>query len=180
MESLIGNISIQGVKLIEKTRYDDNRGSFAKFYSSEIFQTTGFSPVELFFTSSTKNVFRGMHLQTGQHQTSKIVFVLKGKISDFLLDLRKDSESYSVINRIELTEETPFSLFIPKGVAHGYHVVSSQAIVGYMMDGDFCSRCDSGVSPSRILNFLQDIDILTMSLRDKNLPKDLDIKNDQH
>jgi dTDP-4-dehydrorhamnose 3,5-epimerase len=142
--SQLGNIV--DVQVWPMQSFHDVRGRIFKAYSSadkELFPSP-FITFEHFFTESKKNVFRGMHFQGDPHAVSKIVSIVKGKALDFLLDIRKDSETFGVLQLVDLDESFPVSISIPTGVAHGYLALEDQTIISYRMDGAFCGNCDGG------------------------------------
>jgi len=164
--------SIAGVRVWDNTVFEDKRGRLSKVYvaNSDNFGGLEFNTVEHFFTTSHLNVFRGMHLQSGNHPSSKIVTLVAGKASDYLIDLRPQSTTFGKVQIIDMDEDEPKSVFIPIGIAHGYHSLSEKTIFSYRYDSPFCSSCDAGISP-RVLSHLLDLSIDQMVLS----PKDLDL-----
>ena len=114
-------------KIIEVTHYD-KRGHFR-----EIFKNNFFKNKKLIFCSvsnSKKNVLRGLHLQK-KFQQDKFVSVIKGKIFDVVLDLRKKSNTYGKYHSIIVSDKNSTSLFVPAGFAHGYYCLEKENIVLY-------------------------------------------------
>ena len=106
----------KGLFVIEKKKFKDSRGYFLELYKKKIINK------DLFFTCisfSKKNVIRGLHIQTKNTQ-AKYVSVLKGKILDVVVDLRKNSKTFGKFFKIILSEKNSKSLFIPEGFAHGF------------------------------------------------------------
>jgi dTDP-4-dehydrorhamnose 3,5-epimerase len=168
---------ISGVVKFQRFTYNDERGSLIKNFSKEVSRETGFLPTEVFFTISRNSVFRGMHLQIGQHSASKLITVLRGSIQDFVIDLRENSHSFGSINKFEIDEESDFSLYIPPGIAHGYLTQRSNTQVCYLMNNEYCQICDTGVNPGVILEKLK-LDIPPIiSERDLKLPWKLEELN---
>lgn len=166
--------SITGVRVWDNAVFEDKRGKLSKVYvsNSDKFGSLEFNTAEHFFTTSHLNVFRGMHLQSGVHPSSKIVTLVTGKASDYLIDLRPQSKTFGKVQIIEMSEAAPKSVFIPIGIAHGYHSQSDKTIFSYRYDSPFCSSCDAGISP-RVLGHLLDLPIEKMVLS----PRDLDLDN---
>jgi dTDP-4-dehydrorhamnose 3,5-epimerase-like enzyme len=96
-----------------------------------------------------------MHLQIGEHPVNKIVSVLSGSISDFLVDTRSSSTTFLNVLNLELNHSDKKVVYIPSGVAHGYLVRESKTTVMYLYDNNFCSDCDAGfnVSSLPVMNF---------------------------
>jgi dTDP-4-dehydrorhamnose 3,5-epimerase len=163
---------ISGVKVWNNTVFEDTRGRLSKAYvaNSDDYGCLEFNTIEHFFTTSHLNVFRGMHLQSGNHPSSKIVTLVSGKASDYLIDLRPQSKTFGKVQIIDMGEDEPKSIFIPIGVAHGYHSQSEKTIFSYRYDSPFCSSCDSGISP-RVISHILDLPIEKMILS----PRDLDL-----
>jgi len=150
----LGNVN--GVHVWKMPTHPDMRGRLFKAYTEtdkEFFQKP-FVTYEHFFTESKKNVFRGMHFQGEPHAVSKIISIVKGKAMDFLFDIRNDSETFGVLQVVELNDSTPTSIFVPTGVAHGYIALEEKTIISYRMDGAFCGSCDGGFSGELVANFL--------------------------
>ena len=108
--------------LIEVDHYSDNRGLFSKFYSEEEFDRHGINMdvKEQFYTTSKKNVIRGMHFQIPPYHHDKLVTCVSGSVIDVVLDLRKSSASYGKFESFKLDSENKSIIYIPKGFAHGF------------------------------------------------------------
>jgi len=146
---------VLGVQVWQMPTHSDVRGRLFKAYTSA---DTGLFPVafdtyEHFFTESKKSVFRGMHFQGNPHAVSKIISIVHGKALDFLFDFREESETFGVLQLVDLDDSSPVSIFIPIGVAHGY-LALSETIISYRMDGPFCGKCDGGFSGQLVAEYL--------------------------
>jgi len=122
------NTNFHGLKIIKGINYHDKRG-----YLREIFKNNFFKNEKFIFwciSRSKKNVIRGLHLQT-KFKQGKFVSVIKGKIFDVVLDLRKKSKTYGKYYSIILSEKNSTSLFIPAGFAHGYYSLEKDNLVFY-------------------------------------------------
>lgn len=164
--------SIAGVRVWNNKVFEDKRGSLSKAYvaNSDDFGGLEFNTVEHFFTTSNLNVFRGMHLQSGVHPSSKIVTLVSGKATDYLIDLRPQSMTFGKLQIINMDENEPKSVFIPVGIAHGYHSQRDKTIFSYRYDSPFCTSCDAGISPKVISHLLDlSIDRMVLSSRDLDL-----------
>jgi len=163
---------IVGVITWPAKSFEDSRGVFFKPFSVldlEEFQVS-FETVEHFFTVSKKNVFRGMHFQDSPHSAAKIISIVKGKVVDYLLDMRLDSKTYLTLQIIELSSDEPSSIYIPSGIAHGYLCLEDGSVVSYRQNALFCQNCDCGVSWKVIRDFLRiDHEKMIISTRDQDL-----------
>ena len=122
------NTNFHGLKIIKGINYHDKRG-----YLREIFKNNFFKNEKFIFwciSRSKKNVIRGLHLQT-KFKQGKFVSVIKGKIFDVVLDLRKKSKTYGKHHSITLSDKNSTSLFIPAGFAHGFCGIENENIVFY-------------------------------------------------
>lgn len=120
-------ININGIKIFKSTIYKDSRGFFSEVYKKKILKK------ELIFqctSSSKKNVLRGLHLQTKKQQ-AKFLTVLKGKIFDVVVDLRKNSNTFGKYFSIILSNQSYSSIYIPEGLAHGFCSLDKENIVYY-------------------------------------------------
>ena len=118
----------QGLKVIEGLNHYDNRGSFRETFKNKLFPKKNF--IFWCMSRSKKNVIRGLHLQK-KIQQDKFVSVVKGKIFDVVLDLRKKSKTYGKYFSIILSDKNSKSLFIPAGFAHGFCGLEKENIVFY-------------------------------------------------
>jgi dTDP-4-dehydrorhamnose 3,5-epimerase len=124
------NVEIKGIKIFKSKISFDNRG-----FSQEIFKKKKIKSKEFIFycsSSSKKNVLRGLHLQTKNSQ-AKYVTVLKGKIFDVSVDLRKNSKTFGKHFSIYLANKSYNSIYIPKGFAHGFYCLEKENIVLYAL-----------------------------------------------
>jgi dTDP-4-dehydrorhamnose 3,5-epimerase-like enzyme len=167
MTSQIDISAIPGAAKLSISIYSDVRGSLHKLHpnTDRIFDTE-----EVFFTTSNYATYRGMHLQWGTHSTSKIITLISGSASWFLLDCRPGANQGAIYKeRIQVPLEN--SYFIPIGVAQGYVALADDTKMLYQMDGDFCPNCDTGVSVPEILSFAaSEVNMpLVLSERDSKL-----------
>lgn len=124
----------------------DSRGTFSKVLFDSVRSSKDYSMEiqEIFWTNSKYGVIRGMHLQLPPNEGSKLVWVTSGVIRDVILDLRPSSPTFQRYCTLELNATTGL-LHIPIGCAHGYEVLSSEAVVNYAQDCDHVPASDSGV-----------------------------------
>jgi dTDP-4-dehydrorhamnose 3,5-epimerase len=145
----VKNLPLPGCLIIEPVTHFDARGSFTKTFNRDLLVTTplqSFSMEEEFFTTSQKNVIRGMHFQIPPFDHNKIVFCLAGRITDVLLDLRGGSDSFGKCCSVELSDEKAQLIYIPSGVAHGFVSRVDSSVVGYKVDHKYSKDHDSGVA----------------------------------
>lgn len=154
----------------------DDRGSFMEAFQQESFMAQ-IGPVDFIQDNeaqSSYGVIRGLHFQEGSSAQAKLVRVLQGRIIDIVVDLRPSSTTYMQQFRIELSAENKQQLFVPKGFAHGYAVVSENATVLYKVDAPYAPKSEGGISP-RDLQFSFDWEIpleqQQINDRDLNWPK---------
>jgi len=116
-----------GLLIIKKKHYEDSRGYFLELYKQKVIKTK----VPFYCISFSKqNVLRGLHMQTKNSQ-AKFVSVLKGKVLDVVVDLRKNSKTFGKYYSIILSEKNSLSLLIPKGFAHGFFTMSKENYLLY-------------------------------------------------
>ena len=124
----IVNTKFQGLKIIKGINYYDNRGYFRETFKNSFFQNKEF--IFWCMSKSKKNVIRGLHLQK-EFKQDKFVSVVKGKIFDVVVDLRKKAKTYGKKYSIILSEKNSTSLFIPAGFAHGFCTMAKENLVFY-------------------------------------------------
>lgn len=140
------DLAIDGVKLISPFFMEDDRGYFVKSLERDVFKTWGLETEmqEEFETYSRQRVIRGLHFQTKDPQI-KIVRAIKGEIHDVVVDLRKDSADFGKCLDIILDDKNHESLWIPAGFAHGFEVLSEEALVSYRCIGKYQKEFDTGI-----------------------------------
>ena len=127
---------IRGVFVIEPQKFGDARGYFMETYRKEIFDR---NVGEVNFVQDNQSysvygVLRGLHYQKGDYSQAKLVRVLSGRVLDVAVDLRKKSPTFGKYIMVELSEENNRQLFIPRGFAHGFLVLSKTATFAYKVD----------------------------------------------
>jgi len=131
MISDIKESKIKGCKQIVLNQFSDKRGTFTKVFHEEIFEGADIKMhvAEEYFTSSVKNVFRGMHFQIPPADHEKIVYCNIGTITDFIVDLRIGSPTYGQYDAFELDGEKPSLVYIPKGLDNGFFLPSPLGLI---------------------------------------------------
>ena len=130
--------------------FEDERGAFKKvIFGDELMNLMG-SIYELMTVKSKKNVIRGLHFQKTPHPVSKFITCTKGEILDVFLDIRQDSDNYGEYGIYKLNEKDSSGIFIPEGYAHGYSVISDEAIVVYLQSDNYFEDLDGSINPTSI------------------------------
>ena len=158
---------LKGVYIINNFNVNDDRGLFVKTFNKQQFldKKINFAIRESYYSVSKLNVIRGMHFQLPPHSHEKLVYVAKGKIIDVVLDLRKISSTYLQYISVELSEENRKSIFIPKGLAHGFKSLEDDSITIYNVGTEYNSKFDAGIKYDTI-GFDWEIDMPILSARD--------------
>lgn len=141
-------LKFENTYLIDNFYQFDIRGSFIKCYNSEVFREAGIDVdlCEIYYSTSQKDVIRGMHFQLPPYEHDKIVHVIQGSVMDVLVDLRKESPYYKEFLEIPLTGNKPKSLYIPKGIAHGFKCLENNTIMLYQVSSGYSPMHDCGIS----------------------------------
>lgn len=173
---------IQGVLIIEPKVFGDSRGYFFESFSKKEFESR-IGPVEFVQDNESKScygVVRGLHFQKPPHAQAKLVRVVKGKVLDVAVDLRKDSPTYGKHVTVELSEDNHRQVFIPKGFAHGFSVLSEEAVFQYKCDDYYAPETEGAVAwndPELNIDWRVPADMMILSEKDKRHPelKDLNL-----
>ena len=132
----------KGLKIIQQKKHGDRRGSLRETFMKKIVKWDEL--VLDYATTSKRNVLRGFHFQLKFKQT-KFVSVLKGKILDCVIDLRKKSKTFGKSFAIELSEKNCKSLYIPEGFANGYYSLSDLNIIYYKLSNYYHPEYEDGI-----------------------------------
>ena len=140
--------AIEGVYIIEPKVFGDARGYFFESFSEREFQEKvgDIHFVQDNESMSKHGVMRGLHFQRPPYAQSKLVRCVKGKVIDVAVDIRKGSPTYGQHVAVLLTEENHRQFFIPQGFAHGFAVLSEQAVFQYKCDNFYHPEADGGIS----------------------------------
>jgi len=149
MKIKVETTPLEGLLVVEPRIFSDSRGYFFESYNKHDFVEAGINInfVQNNESKSEFGVIRGLHYQLEPYAQSKLIRVIRGKIFDVALDIRKNSPTFGKWFGLELSEDNKKQLFVPKGFAHGFSVLSPEAIVLY--------KCDNYYQPSheRGINF---------------------------
>ena len=139
---------LKGCFIIEPKIFEDKRGYFLESYNQKTFNKligANINFVQDNESFSSKGVLRGLHYQTGAHAQAKLVRVLKGKVLDVAVDLRKESQTFGQYTAVELSEENRKQLFVPRGFAHGFIVLEDDTVFLYKCDNYYDKTSESGI-----------------------------------
>ena len=164
---------LQDCYIINDTVFTDSRGYFFESFNAKKFESlTGISVqfVQDNQSASTRGVLRGLHMQTKENAQAKLVRVLEGSVLDIAVDLRKYSSTFGKWFSIELTGENHKQLYIPRGFAHGFVVLSSKAVFFYKCDNFYNAASELGImydDPDLKIDWMLSKDDLILSEKDK-------------
>lgn len=137
---------IEGLLIVEPNLFKDHRGYFVEYYSKKkIDEISSINFVQDNESMSVKGVIRGLHFQIPPYEQAKLIRCVDGVILDVAVDIRKDSPTYGKHYSIHLSSENKKQIFIPKGFAHGFQVLSDKAIVNYKVDNFYNLESESGI-----------------------------------
>ncbi|TWO33989.1 dTDP-4-dehydrorhamnose 3,5-epimerase [Seonamhaeicola sediminis] len=167
---------LKGCFVLEPQIFYDNRGYFFESFNLNIFKSlTG---VDINFVQdnesrSSRGVLRGLHYQKGEYAQAKLVRVIEGAVLDVAVDLRRNSKTFGEYFSVELTEENKKQLFIPRGFAHGFLVLSKEAKFSYKCDNFYNKESEGGIIYNDVslnIDWLMNDSELIISEKDKKLP----------
>lgn len=137
--------AIKGVWVIQPKVFEDARGYFMEAFKQEEFDRM-VAPTLFVQDNESKSslgVLRGLHYQRGEFSQAKLVRVLKGRVLDVAVDLRRNSETFGKYVAVELSEENKTQFFIPRGFAHGFVVLSDEAVFTYKVDNVYAPQSEA-------------------------------------
>ena len=165
---------IPDVYIIEPSVFRDNRGYFLESFNLEKFEENMF-PIKFVQDNesmSSRGVLRGLHFQKPPYAQAKLVRCIEGCVIDVAVDIRKGSPTYGKHVSVELSGENKRQLFVPRGFAHGFSVLSENAVFAYKVDNRYAPESDSGIRyDDKELNInwgLKEEDV-QLSFKDKEL-----------
>jgi dTDP-4-dehydrorhamnose 3,5-epimerase len=139
---------LQDCFIIESTVFQDNRGYFLESFNQKNFtELAGFTTnfVQDNESYSSKGVLRGLHYQTGEFAQAKLVRVIQGTVLDIAVDIRQHSKTFGEHVAVELSGENKKQLFVPRGFAHGFIVLSDTATFSYKCDNFYNKASEGGI-----------------------------------
>ncbi len=138
---------IDGVYIIEPKVFNDSRGYFFEAFKKEEFEEN-IGRVDFVQDNESKSsygVLRGLHYQKGEFSQAKLVRVIKGRVVDVAVDIRRSSPTFGRYVAVELSEENKRQLFIPRGFAHGFLVLSPEAVFTYKVDNIYAPQSEASI-----------------------------------
>ena len=171
----IKKTDIEGVVVIEPEIYGDERGYFCEVYSQYRFDEE-VCPVHFVQENESKShygVVRGLHYQCGEAAQAKLVSVVKGRVLDVAVDIRKGSPTFGKYVAVELSEQNKLQMFIPRGFAHGFAVLSEEALFQYRCDNYYAPTQERGIAwndPEIGINWAIPNDQIILSAKDAHNP----------
>ena len=138
---------IKGVFVIEPKIFNDSRGYFFEAFKYSDFENN-IGPVSFIQDNESKScrrVLRGLHYQKGEYSQAKLVRVIKGRVLDVAVDLRRTSPTFGKHVMVELSDENKRQFFIPRGFAHGFLVLSDEAIFTYKVDNVYAPEHEASI-----------------------------------
>lgn len=167
--------------ILKPQKFEDERGYFFESFNEAVFRDkTGLLVhfVQDNQSFSSKGVLRGLHFQTGFHQQAKLVRVIQGEVLDVVVDLRKDSKTYGKHIKEILSDTNQKQVFIPRGFAHGFLVLSETAIFSYKCDNYYNRESEGGIiynDESLGIDWILNDEDFLISEKDLVLPKFKDV-----
>ena len=163
---------LAGVVVIEPKIFGDHRGTFFESYNKRKFAEHGIEAdfVQDNQSSSTFGVLRGLHFQKGEHAQAKLVRVLSGKVLDVAVDIREGSSTYGKWVAAELSCENKRQMFVPRGFAHGFVVLSETVQFAYKCDNYYCQVAEGGIrydDPELAIDWQVDSEDIVVSEKDE-------------
>jgi dTDP-4-dehydrorhamnose 3,5-epimerase len=165
---------LKGVFVIEPNFFGDHRGYFMEAFNLADFESK-IGPIQFIQDNESKSkrgVLRGLHLQLPPYSQAKLVRVIEGVVLDVIVDLRKDSKTFGEHLTIELSDENRKQLFIPRGFAHGFVVLSETARFSYKVDNAYSPQFETGIrwnDHSLAIDWKIDAAEVILSEKDKQL-----------
>ncbi|MBQ8066046.1 MAG: dTDP-4-dehydrorhamnose 3,5-epimerase [Prevotella sp.] len=138
---------IEGLYIIEPRVFNDARGYFFEAWKKQEFEEH-IGPVDFIQDNESKSsygVLRGLHYQKGDYSQAKLVRVIKGRVLDVAVDIRRSSPTFGQHVMVELSDENKRQFFIPRGFAHGFLVLSDEAVFTYKVDNAYAPQAEAGI-----------------------------------
>jgi dTDP-4-dehydrorhamnose 3,5-epimerase len=173
--------AISDVYVLEPSVFGDDRGYFLESFNLQEFEEN-IGPIKFIQdneSKSSKGVLRGLHFQKPPFEQAKLVRCLEGRVLDVSVDIRKGSPTYGKHVAVELSGENKKQVFVPRGFAHGFVVLSESAVFAYKVDNRYAPEYDAGIrfdDEALQIDWRLPQEEVQLSEKDKNLPsfKDLD------
>ncbi len=143
----INNTKIEDLLIIKPAVFHDGRGYFLESYQEKRYKDSGVSlpMVQDNISRSKKGTIRGLHYQTGEFAQGKLCQVLLGKVLDVAVDIRWGSPTFGKHVSVELSDENNLQFWIPPGFAHGFSVLSDEAVFAYKCTAPYCKSAERSI-----------------------------------
>lgn len=171
------NTDIPGLLILEPVIHGDARGYFFEAFNQKDFDEAVGMHVTFVQDNESKSsygVLRGLHFQKGDHAQAKLVRVVSGRVLDVAVDMRPGSPTFGRHVSVELTGENHRMFFIPRGFAHGFSVLSEEAVFQYKCDNFYCPESEGGIAwddPSLGIDWQLPAEAVKLSDKDRRNPK---------
>jgi dTDP-4-dehydrorhamnose 3,5-epimerase len=167
---------INGIVIFEPNVYPDQRGFFFESYNKQLFNDNGIFAefIQDNQSFSLYGVIRGLHYQREPFAQAKLVRVLEGSILDVVLDIRTKSPTFGKTYSIVLSSDNKKQIFVPKGFAHGFSVLSETAVISYKCDQFYNKQSEAGIrfnDPGLNIDWQLPADKILISEKDEQLPE---------
>ena len=167
---------IEGVLILEPRVFEDSRGYFFESFNQEEFEIAvgQVNFVQDNESKSSYGVVRGLHFQKGEYAQAKLVRVVKGSVLDVAVDIREGSPTFGKHVAVELTGENHLQLFLPRGMAHGFSVLSEESVFQYKCDNFYCPSAEGAIAwddPDIGIDWRIPRDKVILSAKDSNHPR---------
>lgn len=169
----VKKLPLEGAFEIAPTIHEDDRGFFFEWFNQARFKeltNSEFTPVQFNCSKSSKGVLRGLHFQLNPHAQAKLITATKGEIQDVIVDVRDGSETFGQHYSTILSADNKNQLFIPRGFAHGFLVLSEEAEIFYAIDSFYAPDFEGGIrhnDPALGIQWMAEEKDLILSERDK-------------
>lgn len=171
------NTDIPGLYILEPVIHGDARGYFFEAFNQKDFDEAVGMHVTFVQDNESKSsygVLRGLHFQKGDHAQAKLVRVVSGRVLDVAVDMRPGSPTFGRHVSVEMTGENHRMFFIPRGFAHGFSVLSEEAVFQYKCDNYYCPESEGGIAwddPSLGIDWQLPAEAVKLSDKDRRNPK---------
>lgn len=172
----VTHLEIPDVMIIEPRVFTDSRGYFFEAFSVRDFRRETGIDIEFLQENQAASVYgvlRGLHFQKGEHAQSKLVRVVSGRVLDVAVDIRPGSPTFGRHVSVELSDDNFRQLFIPRGFAHGYAVLSPRAVFQYKTDNYYCPSSEGAIAwddPELGIDWKLEADRIILSDKDRRNP----------
>jgi dTDP-4-dehydrorhamnose 3,5-epimerase len=172
----VSETGFTGLRIITPRIFGDHRGYFYESFSKQAYAAAGVDRdfVQDNQSASRRGVIRGLHYQLEPYAQSKLVRAIAGTIYDVVVDIRRGSPTFGKWFGLELSEANKLQLFVPAGFAHGFSVLSEQAVVLYKTDAYYCREAERGIvynDPDLAIDWKTDPAEAVVSEKDLILPR---------